>query len=210
MKCTYCHRESAGRIFCPHCMRRTAAPMRYKNKKIPRLFAREILLFCLAAVLCGAVCLLAAWCAETSIAPDDTESQTAADTASAIPSATETEFSEAPSSSEPDSTSTPGPAGRDMGAVIDGIRRELDSRMIWSPIALANSHFRFVSLINNGETDSEMIRSFVQAAKREERELGQNAPDTPIYYYIAVELQDEKPYSITMCFSSQSSSSEPA
>ena len=214
MKCTYCHQESSGRVFCPSCMRRADTPKRYKNKKIPCLFAREILLFCLAAVLCGAVCLFAAWHhrqpTEESVEPELTESQTGADTSSPGLVSTEPEISEV-SSAEPDSTTKPPePAVNDVGTVISEIRRELDSQMVWSPIATVTSTNIIVVPANSGQNDEELIRSLVRDIKRSGQELVHNSPNAQIYYYISVDLQDEKPSSMTIYLSSQSSSSEPA
>lgn len=61
MNCPYCHKEHNGHKYCPHCMRRDTSIVRYKNKKLSRLFARELSVCIIVILVFSCLVVLMRW-----------------------------------------------------------------------------------------------------------------------------------------------------
>lgn len=213
--CKYCHKESSGHAFCPHCMRRSIAAKHYKNKKLPRLFARELIIYCPIPILCISFCLFIALLDQPSQMEQNellpTETQTETDAAPTAYTTTEPTTATETTTNEP--STAPEPITNDIDAIIAGARRELDSWMTWSPAAL--SHFFDDLSIPHlqshgaplGEDDESIIQNLIQAAEENIRPIVNSDPTIQVYYYIYLFEENNE---IRIDFSLQTSSSVPA
>lgn len=215
MTCNYCHKESSGHVFCPYCMRRSIAAKHYKNKKLPRLFAWELIIYCPIPILCILFCLFIALLDQPPQTEQNelllTETQTETDAAPTAYTTTEPTTATEATTNEP--STAPEPITNDIDAIIAGVRRELDSWMTWSPAALC--HFPDDLSIPHlqgygaslGENDESIIRELIQAAEENIRPIVNSNPAIQVHYYIYIFEENNE---IRIDFSLQTSSSAPA